>query len=721
MKKLNSALCLLLCAALALGLATGCQKAPAQQAPSQQAPAQQESAEDLIAALGVSSLWQQELLTAAGLGLPVQKVRQETISGAEMAELLDCFVEYAAPDKLAGWQALYPGLRSHTAPLTRFDAMAALYLAAQEAGGTWAEYAEDFSAIRDTLDFPWDEYYFTEGLYSEMDGPKFEVPGLGAQYLDVACLYYTLSRPSPFSGEFPFAYDQGANSIHEWDAPSYAEGVLAVVRLLATGDPSLFPSAPATEPDADILTPELMAKASGMPLVTAEDHPQWTGFVLGWDGDLAFTASEKNIEHLADWGFNSVRVMADYKNLFDPKDVTVGKPSGLRTLDSLVAAAIQNDIHLNLCLAKQPGRDVYNDPKTFASTGEFDLYTNPEQQAKADAIWGTLAERYRDVPSAALSFCPSWEALNYNLSTGLPASEYTPEEVGAQLARVIDAIRAKDPDRLIVYEPTPSNASDGIVSAGAPIQAVLDGRENLLISYNFCAEPYAYAHMTADEGAHVDNNNHSMQTPDYPTRFYAADPYVGSGEPLTLDGCLPAGTVIDLYLEESFGGAVTIAADGKSLYTEDLGAARYDVGYQLSRYYPYAASDKCISVTLPQDAGLVTVGTTGGFNWCGMDVTLPEEYAVDRWWFVSDYDVFLGEQQQAGVALKHTSRVMVCPTPEGGSRKITIQDNVSYTTGAVREGAEANAETIAAWCKAISSFDGNCIVRIEPSAFSGVT
>lgn len=38
----------------------------------------------------------------------------------------------------------------------------------------------------------------------------------------------------------------------------------------------------AITPNPHILTPELLEKAAGNPVVTAEDHPRWTGFVLNY-------------------------------------------------------------------------------------------------------------------------------------------------------------------------------------------------------------------------------------------------------------------------------------------------------------------------------------------------------------------------------------------------------------------------------------------------------
>ena len=147
--------CLFMSVVMVLGILFGCgnkqpittdptqDTTPSQTQPTEPQPTEP-SVEDKINSLDLPDLWKQELLYAVELGMPMEKVQQATISGAEMAELLDYFVEYANPDKLAEWQALMPKLRTHKDALTRFDAMGALFLAARTASGEWAEFKENF-------------------------------------------------------------------------------------------------------------------------------------------------------------------------------------------------------------------------------------------------------------------------------------------------------------------------------------------------------------------------------------------------------------------------------------------------------------------------------------------------------------------------------------------------------------------------------------------------
>ena len=738
MKRHVLSLLLALCMALSLAACASDSETPAQnETPVPQAgtdsiadvtpevpTAEELTVEEEIKGLDIPDSWTQELLYALELGMPMEKLGQETISGAEIAELLDHFVEYADEDKLTEWQALLPGLRTHKEALTRFDAMGALFLAARTLGGDWAEFKWDFYEVYDLLQFPWDDYYFTGGLFGEHDAPIYTVPGLGdSNYLDGACLPFNLSRPSSISGEFPFAYDAGDNSIHEYDPPTYAEGLLAVVRMIASADVMsrvLVDDPAATTPDSSILPPELLAKAQANPNVTAGEHPRWTGFVLGYGYEYQFDTSVRELELTSEWGFNSARLALHYLTLFDAEAQTVDL-AALQQLDALVAAAIENDLYFNICLNCIPGRTVLTQVFDYDYSGDFDLFVNPEKQEQAFNVYRVLAARYKDVPNFNLSISPIWEAMNKNLSTGLPYTDYTAEDVAAFLGKAIDVIRAEDPDRLIVYEPTAGNDQDGIIEESTPIKAVADSKGNVLISYNFCQGAYVYACMTTAAGKHIDNMNNSMHVPVYPNYIYSVASSIWVGAPVALDGFLPAGTTVDLYLERSHGGTLNLNADGVSLYTEALETAEYEVGEQLSGYYPFAVSDKHISVALTKNVDdlVISCSGDGGFDLCGVRLTLPEEYAVDRWYNVQGYDVFTGEEEEAGVILRSTSEVLLCPNDFDSGRHITIHEDLSYTSEHIQD--EASAETIAAWSDAISGFDGNCVIRFERVSFSGTT
>ena len=246
------------------------------------------------------------------------------------------------------------------------------------------------------------------------------------------------------------------------------------------------------------------------------------------------------------WGFNSARLALHYLTLFSEDAQTV-KLESLKQLDRLVAAAIENDLHFNICLFNVPGRSVLTQVFDYNYTGDFDLFINPEKQEQAFDVYRVLAARYKDVPNFNLSIQPIWEPLNRDFSTGLPAPEYGADDVAEFLGKAIDVIRAEDPDRLITYEPTSNNPYAQIIDESTPTKAVADSRGNVMINYNFCEQSYVYDCMTMGEGEHIDNMNNSMYVPGYPNYIYSVASSIYNGSSVTVDGILPSytGVAID--------------------------------------------------------------------------------------------------------------------------------------------------------------------------------
>ena len=651
---------------------------------------------------------------ADALGLSTDKLDNSTISGTEMAQLLDNLVTYASPDKLEEWKALYPVLRKSTKALNRYDMLSALYLALWYIGG-------DYGYITPTLDRSRSEMKALEGGMAPTwdlfgDVPSFDIPDWGEDHYGTAACFYNISSTSVVDGKYPLDYDKENCSFHLPDAATYSDALFAVLRSVSIAEIS-YP--PADTANSYIITNELLEKANANPVVTSEDHPRWTGFVLGDGNPGKLGTSAEDIELAAEWGFNSIRLILHYETIFSA-DAQTADLVQFTELDKLVAAAIENDMHLNILLTEIPGRNSFPGDVSsgFVSTADLDLFINPGKQEQTLGIYRTLAARYKDIPNYNLSITPFFEPLNYNRSTGLPAPEYTPKDVAAFLGKAIDVIREEDPDRLIIYEASESNYYDLIIEQATPTKAAADSRGNVIISYNACEGPYVYACMTSTEGSHIDNMNHSLDLQPYPNYIYSVITHIDNDNSLTLDGCLPAGTILDLYLENSHGGTLDIRADGVRLYSEKLIEQRYEVGERLSVYYPYAQSDKCVSITLDSDADEIVIACENGWiDICGIYLTLPDEYARERWYFVQAYDVYLGLEDKEGVALRTSSGVMLAPNEYRSGRKITIHDDLTYTSEQIW--SEASTDTVNKFAKELNKFDGNCIIRFERGTFGG--
>lgn len=521
------------------------------------------------------------------------------------------------------------------------------------------------------------------------------------------------------SGKQVFEFDEELQSMRMYDMLTMEEAETSIERLRTGYGVKRYVSVDSAEATSPALSDEALAKTAERCSETLDALPRLTGFVLANDGYYSIHTIVKTVDdirRIADWGFNTVRLRITYETLFNQDGSQIDLTQAER-LDELVEACIEADIHLNLLLCTLPGRTKWVDLNDVSSGGETDLFINPERQKEAVSVWATLAARYQDVSGAHLSFTPFWEPdgdLGINSEEGW---EHTPQDTCDTLALLIEAVHAQDPERFIFYEPTAHIAAEATIQESSLFYEPLKSRfDNLMISYNFCQNAYVFAEITDIVGEDVDLSNYSMFKPEYPVTNYGVNDTIPDGGELTIDGFLPAGTVIDLYLAYADGqSALTITGDGTELYHEELSSGDYRPGRPLSSFYPYATSDKKISVTLAETTDEVAISARGAdIKWCGMDVILPEEYAVERWYMNSGRDNFF--EDEARFLWLATSTVMISPSERCETWHITIRDDVTFTTGEVF--AEANAETIEHWCAEISDFSPQCIVRYEDACFS---
>ena len=521
------------------------------------------------------------------------------------------------------------------------------------------------------------------------------------------------------SGKQVFEFDEELQSMRMYDMLTMEEAETSIERLRTGYGVKRYVSVDSAEATSPALSDEALAKTAERCSETLDALPRLTGFVLANDGYYSIHTIVKTVDdirRIADWGFNTVRLRITYETLFNQDGSQIDLTQAER-LDELVEACIEADIHLNLLLCTLPGRTKWVDLNDVSSGGETDLFINPERQKEAVSVWATLAARYQDVSGAHLSFTPFWEPdgdLGINSEEGW---EHTPQDTCDTLALLIEAVRAQDPERFIFYEPTAHIAAEATIQESSLFYEPLKSRfDNLMISYNFCQNAYVFAEITDIVGEDVDLSNYSMYKPEYPVTNYGVNDTIPDGGELTIDGFLPAGTVIDLYLAYADGqSALTITGDGTELYHEELSSGDYRPGRPLSSFYPYATSDKKISVTLAETTDEVAISARGAdIKWCGMDVILPEEYAVERWYMNSGRDNFF--EDEARFLWLATSTVMISPSERCETWHITIRDDVTFTAGEVF--AEANAETIEHWCAEISDFSPQCIVRYEDACFS---
>jgi len=676
-----------------------------------------------------------ERIAHYGLGTP----SDDEITYQAFFAAMDKAVETVDASKLPAWQKLYTSLRNSQDTLTRCEAMVAMLRLALALGGEYPEFNDVQYTVQDAIgEAIWPQIDEIANAQQEKGNPLFDAnfpydlggfeksPEVYEWGMTGVAYNYILMRKSNVSGNILLDYDKSGNSLHLDSALTVRDALSAVTRLLDSSE-AVSETADFVSPDDSRITncsavflPESLTEQS-LDIVNPFDGGAVKPFgaVLTdyreiTKDPLDLSYAQENIRRDANFGFNTVRYMIPYYKLFTD-DVSQASIELFEQLDQVIATALEYKIHLNLVLTQLPGH-WYREGEDYSYYGEFDLFLNAQQQEKAKTVWRTIAERYKDVPTNALSF-GLWEIMNQNMSSGLPSEPYTVQDAAYVCADLIQTVGGVTPDRLVTYEVQTMELADS-----AQAKEIIESRcDNGVFSLNYSDMPFVYANMTAVEGEHIDNCNKSMFQSLYPVTYYDAQWCVANDAPLILQGDLPKGTEVKLYLDRTYdAGKLTAYADDEPLYEEQLpGNMQYAVTNKLSVYVQYAESNKCITFTLPADAKEVRLTFPGYCVWAGMAVTLPEDYAVKRWFTPSLYESYQenGEKDYSRLPYeKETSTILISPTVEDPT-VITIHSDISYSTELIAE--QSNAQTIDAWFKQASERYPNAVVRSECADFSG--
>ena len=165
--------------------------------------------------------------------------------------------------------------------------------------------------------------------------------------------------------------------------------------------------------------------------------PRWRGFNLTDKFTQRQNAPfrESDFEWIAGWGFDFTRLPMSYTCWSSPERWRELDEKVLGEIDQAVEFGRQYGVHVNLNFHRAPGYCV-NPPKE-----PFDLWKDPEALEATCHHWAHFARRYRGIPNHRVSF----DLLNE------PANVGEPRYVEVVTA-MVEAIRAEDPDRLIIAD-----------------------------------------------------------------------------------------------------------------------------------------------------------------------------------------------------------------------------------------------------------------------------
>src|SRR5208337_3895114 len=145
---------------------------------------------------------------------------------------------------------------------------------------------------------------------------------------------------------------------------------------------------------------------------------------------------ERDFADFADLGFNFLRLALNYHDWTDPDYPKNPKETVLRQIDRAVEHGKQHGIHLLLDFHIAPGFGQ------ITPAERTNLWTEAEPAELCAYQWSVFAERYKGVPNNRLSF---------NLFNE-PDDKVKPENFRRVTEQLVRAIRAKDPDRLIIVD-----------------------------------------------------------------------------------------------------------------------------------------------------------------------------------------------------------------------------------------------------------------------------
>lgn len=287
--------------------------------------------------------------------------------------------------------------------------------------------------------------------------------------------------------------------------------------------------------------------AATLPEPSPGKLPRWRGFNLL----EKFTYSgkhqpflEEDFRMISEFGFNFVRLPMDYRGYIAEGNWEKFDETPLSQIDQAVAWGKQYGIHVCLNLHRAPGWTVAKPPETR------DLWTDPEAQRVAALHWAMFARRYKGVPNSLLSF------NLFNEPGAKDSATYT-----AVVRRMLDAIRAEDPDRLTLC--------DGLNWGNKPVPDLVPlGVGQMTRGYS----PFPLTHF----GANWVGENSRWQTPTWPSfaggNGALLSPHKGeaSHHPLVINGPVAAGSTLRLTLATlSSKATLTVRDDISEIFRQE--------------------------------------------------------------------------------------------------------------------------------------------------------
>jgi len=165
---------------------------------------------------------------------------------------------------------------------------------------------------------------------------------------------------------------------------------------------------------------------------------------------LANHFTRSDVDSMASWGFNSVRVAMHYKWFTLPiEDEPISGEQtwldkGFTMIDSLLDWCEDNNMYLILDMHGAPGGQGANADISDYDPSKPSLWESQENKDKTVALWHKLAERYSEK-----EWIGGYDLIN---ETNWTFPEGNNSQMRTLFTRITDSIRAVDPNHLIIIE-----------------------------------------------------------------------------------------------------------------------------------------------------------------------------------------------------------------------------------------------------------------------------
>lgn len=200
-----------------------------------------------------------------------------------------------------------------------------------------------------------------------------------------------------------------------------------------------------------------------------------------WNDRPPMLPDERELDFIANEGFNFIRIPMDYRFWTDGFDYTHPREEVLSVIDTYIEACNIRGLHACLNIHRAPGYCI-NRPEIE----KHNLWRNEEAQDGFCFLWKLFAARYKGISSARLSF----DLIN-EPDQILPSHPCTREDHEKVIRHVVREIRAVDPERQIVI--------DGFNGGHNPLPELKDlGTEYGVIHSGRGYTPFQLTHYQAE-------------------------------------------------------------------------------------------------------------------------------------------------------------------------------------------------------------------------------